>query len=446
MISPLLYHRVSDLVQDLRDAVEDRYAQVTVEGEISNLARPASGHIYFTLKDTKAQLRCAWFRAGRAAAALDEPGARVRVHGRISIYPQRGDLQLIATAVEPIGAGDLHQKFEQLRLKLAAEGLFDEARKRPLPPFPKRIGIVTSSSGAAIQDICATFARRHPLATLIIAPTLVQGDGAAANIVTALIQLDRLTNIDAIIVARGGGSLEDLWPFNEESVARAIAAATTPVVSGVGHESDTTLSDFVADRRATTPTAAAETLSPDLDAMAHGIERLRRRLQRDATRELDDHRQRLDHLATRLSDPRQKLAHYREQFQISRQRLNRAVLSDFGHHRQRHRDARLRLRAVPIATRIERQRQALDSLQSQLKRLPRQALQQQRQQLSALLQRLTALGPSQTLSRGFAIVHDDAGRPLMSVRQITAGQSLAIELQDGHIDSQVIAVQPIDAG
>ncbi|CAG0910343.1 unnamed protein product, partial [Cyprideis torosa] len=320
----LLYQRVSLLVQDLRDALEGGFARVSVEGEVSNLARPASGHVYFTLKDDKAQLRCAWFRAGRAAAALDEAGARVRVHGRVSIYPQRGDLQLIATAVEPVGAGDLHQQYEQLRQKLAAEGLFDDARKQPLPAFPKRIGIVTSASGAAIQDMIATFGRRHPLATLIIAPSLVQGDGAARSIVEALLRLDARPDIDAIIVARGGGSLEDLWPFNEEAVVRAIAACRTPVVSGVGHESDTTLSDFVADRRAATPTAAAESLSPDLDAIARGVAERRRQLHRHAQRAIDDRRQRLDYVARRLIDPDQRLATNREQLANWQHRLQRA--------------------------------------------------------------------------------------------------------------------------
>jgi exodeoxyribonuclease VII large subunit len=257
---------VSELCWMVREALESdpRFTDVWVTGEISNLSRPASGHIYFTLKDATGQIRCAFFRREnvRSRAVLDN-GRQVVVHGNVSFYEARGDLQLYVDFVHEEGVGILHLEFERLKERLAEEGLFDAGRKRPLPEFPRRVGVVTSPDGAVFHDICRVLARRWPLAEVVLAPTPVQGDGAGEGVCRALAAVGALPGIDLIILARGGGALEDLWAFNEERVARAIFAAKVPVVSAIGHETDVTIADLVADVRAPTPSAAAEMISPD---------------------------------------------------------------------------------------------------------------------------------------------------------------------------------------
>ncbi|MDH1157324.1 exodeoxyribonuclease VII large subunit, partial [Pseudomonas otitidis] len=269
---------VSQLNQRARHLLEDVFPQVWVEGEISNLARPASGHLYFTLKDSQAQVRCALFRqnALKVRQALRD-GLAVKVRGKVSLFEGRGDYQMIADAVEPAGDGALRLAFEALKEKLAGEGLFATERKRPLPAHPQRVGIVTSPTGAVIRDIISVFRRRAPQVSLTLVPTAVQGREATAQIVRALALADA-QGFDALILARGGGSLEDLWCFNEEAVARAVAACKTPIVSAVGHETDVSISDFVADVRAPTPSAAAELLAPDSSGLRQRLEGLERRL------------------------------------------------------------------------------------------------------------------------------------------------------------------------
>ena len=257
-------YAVSQITSYLREvlAYDDLLNDLWVEGEVANLRRPGSGHSYFTLRDANSSLRCVLFRNSRGAAHLDD-GAKVTAHGRVSIYEVRGDLQLIADIIQPEGVGELQMRLERLQLQLEQEGLFDPSRKRPLPLFPRRIGVVTSPTGAVWQDIQTVVGRRYPLVELVLAPAMVQGEAAAATVVEALETLNDIGDLDAIVVARGGGSLEDLWPFNEEAVARAVFASRTPVVSAVGHETDTTICDLVADVRAPTPSAAAEMVVPD---------------------------------------------------------------------------------------------------------------------------------------------------------------------------------------
>ncbi len=257
-------YEVSQVTTYLREllAYDDVLADIWIEGEVSNLRRPGSGHAYFTLRDSNSSLRGVLFRNSRGLEHLQD-GAAVVAHGRVSLYEVRGDLQLIADIIQPEGVGELQMRLEQLTLQLEREGLFDPSRKRPLPEFPKRIGVVTSPTGSVWHDIQSVIGRRWPLVELLIAPAMVQGDGAAPTIVEALASLNAEPDVDVIIVARGGGSLEDLWPFNEESVARAVFASTTPVVSAIGHETDFTICDMVADVRAPTPSAAAELVVPD---------------------------------------------------------------------------------------------------------------------------------------------------------------------------------------
>ena len=259
---------VSQVTAYLREllAYDDVLADIWIEGEVSNLRRPGSGHAYFTLRDSNSSLRGVLFRNSRGLEHLQD-GAAVVAHGRVSLYEVRGDLQLIADVIQPEGVGELQMRLEQLTLQLEREGLFDPSRKRPLPEFPRRIGVVTSPTGSVWHDIQSVIGRRWPLAELLIAPAMVQGDGAAPTIVEALASLNAVPDVDVIIVARGGGSLEDLWPFNEESVARAVFASATPVVSAIGHETDFTICDMVADVRVPTPSAAAELSVPDRDDM-----------------------------------------------------------------------------------------------------------------------------------------------------------------------------------
>src|SRR5881397_886782 len=264
---------VSALARYLKDLLESNLTltNLWVEGEISNLTRSQSGHVYFTLKDANAQIACVMFQRQYRGAPL-ESGAQVLAHGNVSFYEQRGNIQLIVDFVQPAGVGARQAEFERLKEKLAADGLFDEGRKRPLPAFPARIGVVTSPTGAVLQDIVHVLSRRWPLAEVVLAPTPVQGAEAPVGITEAVRQLNHIGDIDVIIIARGGGSIEELWPFNEEIVARAVYASAIPVVSGVGHETDFTIADFVADARAPTPSVAAEAVAPDWREVSRRVE------------------------------------------------------------------------------------------------------------------------------------------------------------------------------
>ena len=294
-------HSVAEVTRYLRELLEadSLLADIWVSGEVSNLTESAAGHLYFTLKDETSQLRCVFFRP-KLAITL-ENGAAVITHGRISIYEVSGALQLYVDLVQLEGVGILHLEFERLKAKLEEEGLFEPARKRSLPLFPKRIGVVTSPTGAVFYDIASIIGRRYPLAELVLSPTLVQGDGAVDGVVQALQALNDTEDIDVVILARGGGSLEDLWAFNEEKVARAIYASKAPVISGVGHDTDFTIADFVADVRAPTPSAAAELAVPDCTELEAHIQALTKTLRIDVTRYLDRYRQRTDELTRAAS-------------------------------------------------------------------------------------------------------------------------------------------------
>ena len=294
-------HSVAELTRYLREVLEadSLLADIWVSGEVSNLTESTAGHLYFTLKDETSQLRCVFFRP-KLAITL-ENGAAVVTHGRISIYEVSGALQLYVDLVQLEGVGILHLEFERLKAKLEDEGLFEPARKRSLPLFPKRIGVVTSPTGAVFHDIASIIGRRYPLAELVLSPTLVQGDGAVDGIIQALQALNDMEDIDLVILARGGGSLEDLWAFNEEKVARAIYASRAPLISGVGHDTDFTIADFVADVRAPTPSAAAELAVPDCAELEAHIQSLTKTLIVDVTRDLDRYRQRTDELTRAAS-------------------------------------------------------------------------------------------------------------------------------------------------
>lgn len=379
---------VSRLVELIRETVESNFYQVTVSGEVSNFSSPASGHWYFTLKDGQSQLRAVMFRGrNRLARATPVDGLQVICTGTVSVYAARGEVQLIVDGLVPAGMGSLQAAFEALKGRLAAEGLFAAERKQPLPAYPRRIGIVTSPSGAALQDLLNILRRRAPGLQVVLAPTRVQGEGAAAEIAAALADLNRLGGLDVLIVGRGGGSLEDLWAFNEEVVARAIAASAIPVISAVGHETDVTIADFVADLRAPTPSAAAELVAKS-------------RL------ELESH---VDHLIMRLqSRVEQGLALWGERVSGLDRRLRRA-------------GAVLAAQREQVEQREQRLRLALHAL-----------LQHSEAVLAGAAGRLDALSPLRQLARGYVIAsHDAAGGQVARYSELTPGAELWLRFAAG---------------
>lgn len=433
---------VSQLNGRARLLLEDVFARVWVEGEISNLARPASGHVYFTLKDKNAQVRCALFRqnALRVRQALRD-GLAVRVRGKVSLFEGRGDFQLILDLVEPAGDGALRLAFEALKEKLAAEGLFAAERKRALPAHPRRVGIVSSPTGAVIRDIVSVFRRRAPQVELTLVPTAVQGFDATAQIVRALELADR-QGFDALILARGGGSLEDLWCFNEEAVARAVAACRTPVVSAVGHETDVSIADFVADLRAPTPSAAAELLAPHSDDLRLRLEGLQRRLRLCLEQRLQRERLRLESLSRRLRHPRERLLQQSQRVDDLEQRLARAIDRRLCSAHERLARLETRLAAQHPERQLKMLRQRLDHLAAALPRAMDATLKDRRQRLQALAQTLNAVSPLATLGRGYAILLDEHGRAIRAAAQTVPGQRLHARLAGGELDLRVEAVSP----
>jgi len=382
---------VAAFTRYLRDLLESdaNLQDVWVAGEVSNLSRPQSGHLYFTLKDSKAALRCVMWR-GQATRLRFVPreGDAIEVHGKVGVYETSGTYQLYADTIRQTGEGALYQEFLRLKARLEAEGLFDPARKRPLPAWPHRIGIVTSPTGAALQDMLNTIRRRFPLAEVVLASTPVQGDEAPPRIIQALHALNQLAHPDVILVARGGGSIEDLWAFNDEYVARAIAMSAAPVITGVGHETDFTLADFAADHRAPTPTAAAEVATPDQD----------------------DLRQTLQGLA---------------------QALSQTILIRLSDHRWALKDLQLRLNQYSPRQRIQNDLQRLDDHMRRAHTALAHRLQMQRLRLAGLGQQLGALNPQTTLRRGFALVRKADGTLVRRVGQVAEGEMLSVQMVDG---------------
>ncbi len=408
----------SELNHEARLHLEAGFGRVWVEGEISNLSRPASGHLYFSLKDDKAQISCALFRSNASGMSFKpENGMLVQARGRVSLFEARGNYQLIADSLVRSGEGLLRAKFELLKNDLASEGLFAEAHKKPLPAFPLRIAVVTSPSGAALRDILNVLQRRWPLAEVRVYGVPVQGVEAAPAIVKALEAVNTHNWAEVIISGRGGGSLEDLWPFNEETVARAIYASDIPVVSAVGHEIDFSISDFVADLRAPTPSAAAELISPDQQVLKQKVSLLRDRLGQRSLSLLQQLAQKLDHLAHRLRQqhPGQRLAQHRKILQQARQRLLLAGT-----------------RIVP------QRRQNLQDLNRRLLHSGKRIVPERRLMLQNLKRTLNAVGPLPTLARGYAIVTDaESGAAISSIKNVQPQQALVTQLHDGQIHSTV---------
>ncbi|GAB7532167.1 exodeoxyribonuclease VII large subunit [Pseudomonas sp. 3A(2025)] len=428
---------VSQLNGRARVLLEDVFSSVWVEGEISNLSRPASGHVYFTLKDSGAQVRCALFRqnAARVRQALKD-GLQVKARGKVSLYEGRGDYQLILDTLEPAGDGALRQAFEALKAKLSEEGLFSTERKVALPSHPRRIGIVSSPTGAVIRDIISVFRRRAPQVELTLIPTAVQGREAINQIVRALQLADR-RGFDALILARGGGSLEDLWCFNEEAVARAIDACVTPIVSAVGHETDVSISDFVADVRAPTPSAAAELLAPDSSDLHRQVENLQRRLVSRLREKLMREQLRLEGLTRRLRHPGERLRQQAQRLDDLDMRLRRAF-----EHSMRKRETQMthlqsRLAAQHPGRTLAFLRQRLDSLAERLPRAIREQIKARRLHLQHQVQTLHVVSPLATLGRGYSILLDERGQAVRRAEQTHTGQRLTARLSEGELQVRV---------
>ncbi len=390
---------VTELTRYLRQVLESDSAlqDVWVQGEVSNFSRPSSGHLYFTLKDSKSSLRCVVWKTDALRLRMTlQDGMAVEAHGTISVYEVGGQYQLYVNLIKPIGEGALYQEFLRLKALLEAEGLFDPSHKRPIPDMPRRIGIITSPTGAALRDMLNTLRRRLPLAEVILAPSPVQGDEAPARLAAALHNLNLKVNLDVILLARGGGSIEDLWAFNDERVVRAVAASQVPVISGVGHETDFTLTDFAADLRAPTPTAAAELATPIT---------------------VDDLKYAVGQAEDRLLESVQSM--------LERQRSNLGTLN-------------FRLRQFSPARRLQTDRQRVDEMNHRIETAIRHRLELSLLRVQALGQRLKALNPLEVLRRGYAVVNRSRdGKLVHSVKQVKRGDDLRVRVTDGTFEVNV---------
>ena len=428
---------VSQLNRQVKRILEGHFDFVWVEGEVSNLARPGSGHWYFTLKDAAAQVRCAMFRNRNQRARIEpRDGQQLLVRARVSLYEGRGEYQLIVEHIEDAGAGALQREFEALKARLLAEGLFETERKLALPEFPSQIALITSPTGAVIRDLLSVFARRFPPLELTLLPVPVQGEGAAEAIVSALKQADSL-GFDALVIARGGGSLEDLWSFNNEQLARAIADCQTPVVSAVGHETDFTIADFAADHRAPTPSAAAEVLSPDRGELLLRLRTLETALARAIRQQMRLSEEQLAGLRRYLRHPGEELAEQSQWLDDLEARLRRALLGGMKHRRSAAQMQLARLsRHSPLAA-IRQARLVLDGRVQGLSHHFRARLQRDEGRLSTISARLKGVSPLATLERGYAIVTDESGQVLRDAGQVSEGDAISTRLARGFIDSTV---------
>ncbi|PHS73394.1 MAG: exodeoxyribonuclease VII large subunit [Cycloclasticus sp.] len=437
-------YTVSQLCIETRLTLESHFLTISIEGEISNLARPASGHIYFTLKDDKAQVQCAMFRAQlRKTGFVPENGMHVMLKARVSLYEARGNFQLIAEQMELAGEGLLRQQFEALKNKLLNEGLFEGSIKKPLPALAKKIGVVTSSSGAAVHDILKVLNNRFPSIPVLIYPVMVQGDKAKHEISDAIQLANKREDCDVLIVARGGGSLEDLWAFNEEIVARAIHDSSIPIISAVGHEVDFTIADYVADFRAPTPSAAAEAISPDQYQWISHFNYLAKQLTNTLSLNITDKNQLLNNLQHRL-----KQTHPGKQLQMHAQRLDDCQARLLQGPNVAMQNAKLRLSDLKSQLMSQHPQRLIDGYQHRLSRLKHQlpapiqrTLQQEKLRFAQSHTGLEALSPLATLSRGYSITKREAdGMIIKSTNNVRLNDKLVIQLADGTIQTNVDSI------
>jgi exodeoxyribonuclease VII large subunit len=433
-------YSVSRLNREVRVLLERGFGSLWLEAEISNLAKPGSGHWYFSLKDAAAQVRCAMFRQRNMLCGfVPRDGQKVLVRARIGLYEPRGEYQLIVDHMEEAGLGALKRQFEELSAKLKQEGLFAAERKRPLPGLPKRIGIITSPTGAAVRDILHVLARRFPAAAVLVYPVPVQGAQAAAEIVAALEVAGRRAECDVLILARGGGSLEDLWAFNDERLARAIVASPIPVITGIGHEIDFTIADFAADVRAPTPSAAAELVVPDAEEWLNSFVRLGARLQRAVRRRLAERGERLRWLMGRaaLLSPTARLGAHAQRLDELEQSLIRALRRRLQERRERLRWLMGRAALLRPSTRLTQERLGLENLTERLYRGWQNAQSARREKLLPLVRTLSAVSPLATLDRGYAIVSVEGGAILRNAEEAKPGTLIEARLAQGRLRARV---------
>ena len=436
---------ISRLNREVRAVLEGSFPLLWVSGEISNLARPASGHIYFSLKDKIAQVRCAMFRMKRQHLRFQpENGQQVLVRAQVGLYEGRGDFQLLIEHMEPAGEGALQQAFEELKERLAAEGLFDTALKRPLPPYPATIGLITSSSGAALHDILTIMQQRYPIVKVVIYPVQVQGTLAAKQIKEMITLANRRKEVDLLILSRGGGSLEDLIPFNDEAVARAIAKSTLPLISAIGHEIDFTIADFVADQRAATPSAAAELATPDQQTLDSRISSFQQRLNHSFLQKLSQKRatltSQLRHL--QLLHPQQRLLQQTQHIDDLELKLTTAI-----QHRLSHTNGQIELLISRLNGRspnqiISHHKQQLSNLATRFKRSFQQQQEESEKQLVTLAHNLHMASPLNTLGRGYALVTTtENGAVLQNAADVAAGDPINVQLANGRLKCRVEEIE-----
>jgi exodeoxyribonuclease VII large subunit len=434
----------SQLTRRARDLLEDAFGLIWLEGEISNFARPSSGHLYFSLKDGGAQVRCAMFKPKSALLRFrPADGMQVLARARVSLYEARGEFQLIVEHLEEAGEGALRREFERLKALLAAEGLFAPQRKRALPRFPQRLAVVTSATGAAVRDVLSVLARRYPLLVVDVVPVPVQGKEAPPAIVAALRRISASAHHDLVLLARGGGSIEDLWAFNDESVARAIHACAVPVISAIGHETDFTIADFVADLRAPTPSAAAELLAPDASDLTRQLQQRSQRLHLLLQRRLQQRQQSLDRLQAQLQarSPAQRLQLGRSRLVALRLRLRHALLQVRQGRRDRLASLETRLWRQAPQQRLERARLALAHQRERLQHRLHGGLDTRRARLAELARALHAVSPLAVLGRGYSLLQDANGRVIRTPADTERGALLRARLADGELQLRVEGTQ-----
>jgi exodeoxyribonuclease VII large subunit len=440
---------VSELTRRVRQALESGIGRVWVEGEISNLRQQNSGHQYFSLKDVDAQIRCVMFRGQNRGQVPLRDGLQVQIQGDLSVFEAQGQYQLVVKLVQQKGVGELQARFEALKRRLDAEGLFHPDRKRKIPRFPRTIALVTSPTGAAVRDMLHVLARRAPWVRILIAPVRVQGDGAFEEIASMITRIGSgsipgLPPIDTVIVARGGGSIEDLWNFNEEAVARAVASCPIPVISGVGHEIDFTICDFAADLRAPTPSAAAEMAVPDQADLLRYLDRARERMETSVRTRMEQSRRFLDLISRSAAfrEPGRILGERQQRLDDSAQRMESALALRVRRARDRTEHA-ARLLEMSRPDRLLAQRgDWLKMLGERLNQVVRRRVEEQKQRLMPLSNLVRTLGPQSVLNRGYSLTVDDGGNVISSITALNPGARLVTRLRDGEVESEIREVRP----
>ncbi|MFT6791757.1 MAG: exodeoxyribonuclease VII large subunit [Cellvibrionaceae bacterium] len=433
---------VGQLNRKVKQLLETHLPLIWVSGELSNFVQPASGHWYFSLKDDGAQVRCAMFKnATQHVRRPPRSGQQVLARARVSVYEKRGEFQLIVEHMEEAGIGALQQAYEVLKAKLLEEGLFDQRHKKALPLFPRHIGVITSPSGAAIHDILTVLKRRYPIAQVTIVPVSVQGESAADEMVAALEKAKRYAQFDCLIIGRGGGSLEDLWAFNNEALARAIYACSIPIISAVGHEVDFTICDFVADVRAPTPSASAEMAAVDLSEWRQIIDDWQQKISRHTSTIVNARLRELSHLRQRLRHPGEAIGHQRLRVQKLRMALIHNLSASLSRHRQLLVEKTNRLDQQHPRYAIQQRQQYCRELQRRLQKTMQVQLASKRQLFLSHGQLLDAVSPLAILDRGYSIASNTDGRILRRVEEVAEGDQVTTRLSNGHFDSKVIVVK-----